>query len=77
MTQLSIINITMSSIDVAKLTEKEHRNVMADIRKLEEYYQEIYSAEKSAELINQQLIKILFKEPIRVMSFLRRLFLTL
>ena len=25
MAQLSVINITMSSIDVAKLTEKEHR----------------------------------------------------
>nr|DAS11326.1 MAG TPA: regulatory protein [Caudoviricetes sp.] len=57
MTQLSIINITMSSIDVAKLTEKEHRNVMADIRKLEEYYQEIYSAEKSAELIKSTTYK--------------------
>ena len=57
MTQLSVINVTMSSIDVAKLTEKEHRNVMADIRKLEDYYKEIYSAEKSAELIKSATYK--------------------
>ena len=42
---------TMSSVTLAELVEKEHKNVLADIRKLQEFYTQIYSAEKSADLI--------------------------
>lgn len=38
--------ITMSSVEIAELTGKEHRNVLADIRKM---LAEIQSAEKSAD----------------------------
>ncbi|QXV72953.1 DNA-binding protein [Edwardsiella phage PVN06] len=37
---------TMSSVEIAELTGKEHRNVLADIRKM---LVEIQSAEKSAD----------------------------
>lgn len=42
---------TMSSVTLAELVEKEHKNVLADIRKLQEFYSQTYSAEKSADLI--------------------------
>lgn len=42
---------TMSSVMLAELVEKEHKNVLADIRKLQEFYIQTYSAEKSADLI--------------------------
>ena len=42
---------TMSSVTLAELVEKEHKNVLADVRKLQEFYTQTYSAEKSADLI--------------------------
>ena len=44
-------NLTMSSRNIAELTGKEHKNVMADCRKLAGFYAETYSAEKSAQLV--------------------------
>ena len=48
MTNLSLINNdqTMSSVEIAELTGKEHKNVLADIRKM---LVEIQSAEKPAD----------------------------
>ncbi|TNI33510.1 MULTISPECIES: phage antirepressor KilAC domain-containing protein [Aeromonas] len=49
MTNLSLINnssLTMSSVEIAELTGKEHKNVLADIRKM---LVEIQSAEKPAD----------------------------
>lgn len=43
--------LTMSSREIAELTGKQHKNVMVDCRKLADFYCEIYSAEKSADLI--------------------------
>jgi hypothetical protein len=52
MTNLAIFKqATMSSVTLAELVEKEHKNVLADIRKLQEFYIQTYSAEKSADLI--------------------------
>ena len=48
---------TMSSLDVAKLTEKQHKHVIVDIESLWAYYQSIYSAEKSAELVKSSTYK--------------------
>ncbi|USU21341.1 Rha family transcriptional regulator [Paraburkholderia fungorum] len=43
--------VTMSSREVADLTGKQHKHVIADCRKLAEFYVETYSAEKSAQLV--------------------------
>jgi anti-repressor protein len=52
MNELSPIKIqTMTSREIAELTGKRHDNVMADCRKLVEFYAETYSPEKSGELI--------------------------
>ena len=52
MTNLAVFKqATMSSVTLAELVEKEHKNVLADIRKLQEFYIQTYSAEKSADLI--------------------------
>ena len=48
---------TMSSLDVAKLTEKRHDNVISDIKSLLVYYQSIYSTEKSGELVKSSTYK--------------------
>lgn len=47
MTNLAVFKqATMSSVTLAELVEKEHKNVLADIRKLQEFYIQTYSAEK-------------------------------
>ena len=54
MNELTIFNnnqLTMSSVEIATLTGKRHDNVMLDIDKLLEYYQSIYSPEKSGQLL--------------------------
>ncbi len=50
-------NLTMSSTEVAQLTGKRHDNVMADCGKLLDYYQSIYSPEKSGQLIQSSTYK--------------------
>ena len=47
----SLDNLTMSSRDIAELTGKQHKHVLEDVRKLADYYVEIYSAEKAVEFI--------------------------
>ena len=42
---------TMTSLEIAALTGKGHRNVLADCRVLAEFYAETYCAEKSAQWI--------------------------
>lgn len=52
MSNLEVFNQPMmTSVMLAELVEKEHKNVLADIRKLQEFYTQTYSAEKSADLI--------------------------
>nr|DAV92705.1 MAG TPA: KilAC domain protein [Caudoviricetes sp.] len=48
---VSLANLTMSSKDIAELTGKQHKHVLEDVRKLRDYYAEIYSAEKTAEFV--------------------------
>lgn len=43
--------LTMSSREIAELCEKRHDNVMADCRKLADFYAETYSPEKSGQLV--------------------------
>ncbi|MEI6415389.1 MAG: VapE domain-containing protein [Pseudomonadota bacterium] len=43
--------LTMLSREIAELCDKRHDNVIADCRKLAEFYSGKYSAEKSAELV--------------------------
>lgn len=43
---------TMSSREIAELCDKRHDNVMADCRKLIEFYGQTYSPEKSGELVS-------------------------
>lgn len=47
----SLTNLTMSSKDIAELTGKQHKHVLEDVRKLAAYYEEIYSAEKTAQFV--------------------------
>lgn len=47
---VSLANLTMSSRDIAELTGKQHKHVLEDVRKLADYYVEIYSAEKRLSL---------------------------
>ena len=49
--------LTMTSLDLAKLVEKRHDNVMEDVRKLQAFYEETYSPEKSGELIKTSTYK--------------------
>lgn len=48
---VSLTNLTLSSRDIAELTDKQHKHVLEDVRKLAAYYEEIYSAEKAAQFI--------------------------
>lgn len=58
MTNLAVFKqATMSSVMLAELVEKRHDNVMADIKKLKEFYGETYSPEKSGELIKSSTYK--------------------
>ena len=58
MTNLAVFKqATMSSVMLAELVEKRHDNVMADIKKLKEFYGETYSPEKSGELIKTSTYK--------------------
>ena len=68
--------VTMDSRIIAEITGKRHDHVMTDCKKLENYYLEIYSPEKSGELMKQQLTKIHFKEHTHAMNFPKKLFLT-
>ena len=43
--------LTMSSREIAELCEKRHDNVMADCRKLADFYAQTYSPEKSGEFV--------------------------
>lgn len=43
--------ISMTSREIAELCDKRHDNVMADCRKLSEFYTQTYSPEKSGELV--------------------------
>jgi phage antirepressor YoqD-like protein len=43
---------TMTSREIAELCDKRHDNVMADCRKLIEFYGQTYSPEKSGELVS-------------------------
>lgn len=49
--------ITMSSLEIAELTGKQHKNVVADCRKLKRFYTETYSAEISAQHIKSTTYK--------------------
>lgn len=52
MSNLEVFNQPMmTSVMLAELVEKEHKNVLVDVRKLVEFYTQTYSAEKSADLI--------------------------
>lgn len=52
MNSLEVFNQPMmTSVMLAELVEKEHKNVLVDVRKLVEFYTQTYSAEKSAQLI--------------------------
>ena len=52
MNNLEVFNQPMmTSVMLAELVEKEHKNVLVDVRKLVEFYTQTYSAEKSADLI--------------------------
>ena len=52
MNNLEVFNQPMmTSVMLAELVEKEHKNVLVDVRKLVEFYTQTYSAEKSAQLI--------------------------
>lgn len=52
MSNLEVFNQPMmTSVMLAGLVEKEHKNVLVDVRKLVEFYTQTYSAEKSADLI--------------------------
>ena len=52
MSNLEVFNQPMmTSVMLAELVEKEHKNVLVDVRKLVEFYTQTYSAEKSAGLI--------------------------
>ena len=52
MNNLEVFNQPMmTSVMLAELVEKEHKNVLVDVRKLQEFYIQTYSAEKSADLI--------------------------
>ena len=44
---------TMSSREIAELCEKQHKNVVVDVEKLFDFYNEMYTAEKSAVLIKE------------------------
>lgn len=43
--------LTMTSREIAELCEKRHDNVMADCRKLADFYAQTYSPEKSGEFV--------------------------
>ncbi len=43
--------LTMTSREIAELCEKRHNNVMADCRKLADFYAQTYSPEKSGEFV--------------------------
>lgn len=43
--------ISMTSREIAELCDKRHDNVLADCRKLAEFYTQTYSPEKSGELV--------------------------
>ena len=49
--------VTMDSRTIAEITGKRHDNVMTDCKKLENYYLEIYSPEKSGELMKTATYK--------------------
>lgn len=52
MNNLEVFNQPMmTSVMLAELVEKEHKNVLVDVRKLVEFYTQTYLAEKSADLI--------------------------
>nr|DAQ08738.1 MAG TPA: regulatory protein [Caudoviricetes sp.] len=47
MNSLEVFNQPMmTSVMLAELVEKEHKNVLVDVRKLVEFYTQTYSAEK-------------------------------
>jgi len=47
----------MSSKEIAKLTGKEHKNVLTDVEKLISFYTGTYSAEKAADLVKSGTYK--------------------
>ena len=44
---------TMSSREIAELTGKRHDHIIVDVEKLFDFYKEVYSPEKSGQLIHR------------------------
>ena len=54
MTDLAVLNnkVVMTSVEIATLTGKQHRNVMRDARNMESAYTEVYGAALTFELVS-------------------------